>query len=378
MPPFRQSPEVKDMPKKEVSRFDADTGYISRISSIVSLPLKKTPERKIVKRNGNVEVTFTALGECMPYGKLPRNLDAIVATLILTNDSSWDTSSRKWVIGKSFYEFAEHRLGITRGGNQYRRLRNQFNYWLRTAYTITNLGEDQIDSGGQFVVAEAWHVPWVDAEEWAQHPEDKECWIQFSEMFVKKVVKENPVPVDFRVLRELNKIKSPLSLDIYLWLNRRMSYLRQPSLVTWEQLRGQFGSSAQTMKKFKQTFKAALVHVRDAWDGLDLTVSDSNGVTLFPSSTHVPTLAETRKKERNEEFARRASSSHSCSLVSGKSDDEGFWQNITGWGKVFTSQSLFDVGLARDHLEGISPQDECPFCLYDHRNREFHGSATLG
>lgn len=296
MPPFRQSPEVKDMPKKEVSRFDADTGYISRISSIVSLPLKKTPERKIVKRNGNVEVTFTALGECMPYGKLPRNLDAIVATLILTNDSSWDTSSRKWVIGKSFYEFAEHRLGITRGGNQYRRLRNQFNYWLRTAYTITNLGEDQIDSGGQFVVAEAWHVPWVDAEEWAQHPEDKECWIQFSEMFVKKVVKENPVPVDFRVLRELNKIKSPLSLDIYLWLNRRMSYLRQPSLVTWEQLRGQFGSSAQTMKKFKQTFKAALVHVRDAWDGLDLTVSDSNGVTLFPSSTHVPTLAETRKK----------------------------------------------------------------------------------
>lgn len=34
------------MPKKEVSRFDADTGYISRISSIVSLPLKKTPNVK--------------------------------------------------------------------------------------------------------------------------------------------------------------------------------------------------------------------------------------------------------------------------------------------------------------------------------------------
>lgn len=202
----------------------------------------------------------------------------------------------------SFYEFAEHRLGITRGGNQYRRLRKQFNYWLRTAYTITNLGEDQIDSGGQFVVAEAWHVPWVDAEEWALHPDDRECWIKFSEMFVKKVVKENPVPVDFSVLRELNKNKSPLSLDIYLWLNRRMSYLRQPSLVTWEQLRGQFGSSAQTLKKFKQTFKGALAHVLDAWDGLDLTVSDANGITLFPSSTHVPTIAETRKRERDREL----------------------------------------------------------------------------
>ena len=365
------------MPKKEVSRSNADTGYVSRVASIVSLPLKKTTKRKIVKRNGNVEVTFTALGECMPYGKLPRNLDAIVATLILTNDSSWDRSSRKWVIGKSFYEFAEHRLGITRGGNQYRRLREQFNYWLRTAYTITNLGDNQIDSGGQFVVAEAWHVPWVDAEEWAQHPEDKECWIKFSEMFVKKVVKENPVPVDFSVLRELNKIKSPLSLDIYLWLNRRMSYLRQPSLVTWEQLRGQFGSSAQTMKKFKQTFKGALAHVLDAWDGLDLTVSDANGVTLFPSSTHVPTIAETRKRERDREFAKRASSSRSRSITAGRSDDEGFWQDIAGWGKVFTSQALFDVGHARDHLEGIIPQEECPFCRYDHRNREFHGSVDL-
>ena len=33
---------------------------------------------------------------------------------------------------------------------------------------------------------------------------------------LKKVVEENPVPIDFSVLRELNRIKSPLSLDIYL------------------------------------------------------------------------------------------------------------------------------------------------------------------
>ena len=209
------------------------------------------------------------------------------------------------------------------------------------------------------------------------HPEDKECWIKFSEMFVKKVVKENPVPVDFSVLRELNKNKSPLSLDIYLWLNRRMSYLRQPSLVTWEQLRGQFGSSAQTMKKFKQTFKNALAHVTDAWNGLDLTVSDGNGVTLFPSSTHVSTLAETRKRERDREFARRASLPRPQSSTARQADDDGFWQEIVGWGKVFTSQALFDVGYARDHLEGVVPQDECPFCLYDHRNREFHGSVNL-
>ena len=366
------------MPRQDVSRFNPDIGCISRISSIVSLPMKRIADRRIVKRNDGIEVPFTTLGECMPYRKLPRNLDAIVATLILTDDPSWDASSRKWFIGKSFYEFAEHRLGITRGGNQYRRLREQFNYWLRTAYTINDLGRGQVDSGGQFVVAEAWHVPWVDAEEWAQHPEDKDCWVQFSEMFIRKVVEETPVPIDSSVLRELNRIKSPLSLDIYLWLNRRMSYLHHPSLVTWDQLRRQFGSSAQAMKKFKQTFKAALVHVRDAWDGLDLTVNDDNGVTLFPSATHVPTLARTRKRERDEEFAARSSASRSKSSAGHRSGEGGYWQNIVGWGKVFTSQALFEVGTARGHLEGVLPQDECPFCPYDHRNREFHGSVNMG
>ena len=197
-------------------------------------------------------------------------------------------------------------------------------------------------------------------------------------MFIRKVVKENPVPIDSSVLRELNRIKSPLSLDIYLWLNRRMSYLHHPSLVTWDQLRRQFGSSAQAMKKFKQTFKAALVHVRDAWDGLDLTVNDDNGVTLFPSATHVPTLARTRKRERDEEFAARSSASRSKSSAGHRSGEGGYWQNIVGWGKVFTSQALFEVGTARGHLEGVLPQDECPFCPYDHRNREFHGSVNMG
>lgn len=64
--------------------------------------MKRTANRRLVKRNGNIEVAFTAPGERMPYGKLPRNLDAIVATLILTDDPSRDASSRKWPIGKTF------------------------------------------------------------------------------------------------------------------------------------------------------------------------------------------------------------------------------------------------------------------------------------
>lgn len=38
------------MTKQEVSRPNSDIGYTSRISSIVSLPMKRIEDRKIVKR----------------------------------------------------------------------------------------------------------------------------------------------------------------------------------------------------------------------------------------------------------------------------------------------------------------------------------------
>lgn len=346
-----------------------DRGYAPRVSSLVSLPLRRTSKKKIVKRNGDLVVELQALGKALPYGKMPRALDAIVATLILTRDPSWRPETRRLYVGHSFYAFAEHKLGITRGGDQYRRLREQLGYWMRLAYTIMDYGHDDIDVGGQFVTCEAWHVRWLDMEEWEEHPErGEECFLQFSEMYVRKIIRENPVPVSFRVLRELNRLKSPLAMDIYLWLNRRMSYLHQPSLVTWTQLRDQFGSDAQMMKKFKQTFKNALAHVETAWPEVRVTVSDERGVTLFPSETPVPTVAMTRKREKDAMRAERR----------GDAADSGHWTSVAGAGRVWTTTDLFDVTAARAHFDGTTPAAECRYCLFDERNRASHGPVDGG
>ena len=50
----------------------------------------------------------------------------------------------------------------------------------------------------------------------------------------------NPVPLDLNILRGLSR--SPLGLDLYLWLTYRTFALKRPMRLTWPQLYRQFGA----------------------------------------------------------------------------------------------------------------------------------------
>lgn len=338
-------------------------GFASRVSSLVSLPLRRTTAKTITKWNGKIKVELHALGPEMPYGKMPRMLDAVVATLIVTHDPMWNPDLRRLYVGESFYAFAEHKLGVTRGGNQYKTLRRQLGNWIQLAYVIQDYREESVDTGRQFLTSELWHIKWLDRQRWDENRRvlGDECFIEFSEMYIKKIITENPVPVSFRILRQLNQIKSPLAVDIYLWLNRRMSYLHHPVLVTWNQLRGQFGSEAQEMFKFKQILKRSLDHVIQVWPGLNVTVSDKRGITLFPSKTTVPTLEEKRAQAKQ---ARR------------KAMTEGHWIQVAGR-RVYATTEMFEASTAIEHLSDAVPANTCRYCRFDSRNDEYHGVLAV-
>ena len=51
---------------------------------------------------------------------------------------------------------------------------------------------------------------------------------------------------------------------------------------------------------------------------------------------------------------------------------EARWIEVRGWGNVWMTSELFDVGQARAHLEGAVDPVSCPVCAYDERNREHH------
>lgn len=337
-----------------------DRGFVSRVSSMVSLPYRRTSERQIVRRNGELRVTFTATGDEMPYGKYPRLFDAYVATMVTSKDSSWNPETRTLRLGGTWRAFMR-RLGLRVGGSQMRVIKQQMENWLKTVYVIDK--PDATISGGlQYGVGQEWYIDWLEREPQEDTLDVFDNWIKFSDYFIDKVIYDHPVPVSLDVLASVGK--SPMALDIYLWANRKASYTRQPVHVSWAQLYKQFGSDSR-LAKFKENFRRAVERVCEAWPELKIIVSPDNGVTLFPSETTVSTVVQTKALERRKE--------HEAVDSVGAS---GRWFEIKGFGRVRWSSEAFDTAQAQNHLLGYVDSSSCPVCAYDQRNQELHGSAS--
>lgn len=95
----------------------------------------------------------------------------------------------------------------------------------------------------------------------------------------------HPVPLDMRALRFLKR--SPLSLDVYVWLTHRLSYLRAPARIPWLVLAAQFGSNYSRARDFRHySFEPALQKVLAVYTEARIDPGDE-GVTLMPSPPHV-------------------------------------------------------------------------------------------
>ena len=63
--------------------------------------------------------------------------------------------------------------------------------------------------------------------------------IQLGEQFFNEII-AHPVPIDLHVLKAVKR--SPLGLDLYLWLTYRTFTLKAPLRLSWKQLYRQFGA----------------------------------------------------------------------------------------------------------------------------------------
>ena len=75
-----------------------------------------------------------------------------------------------------------------------------------------------------------------------KHPAQAGLWeskVRLSESFFNEIV-SHPVPLDLTTLKALKR--SPLGLDLYLWLVYRTFTLRTPLRITWRQVYRQFGA----------------------------------------------------------------------------------------------------------------------------------------
>ena len=124
-------------------------------------------------------------------------------------------------------------------------------------------------------------------------PDEPSLWeskIELGEKFFNEIVR-HPVPIDMNTLTALKR--SPLGLDLYLWLVYRTFALRAPQRLTWRLLYSQFGahpdkaSDNNTVQAFRYKVLRELKKIKLAWPELNYTTAP--GLLILHPST--PTIA---------------------------------------------------------------------------------------
>ena len=243
---------------------DPDLGFMARLLALCSLPRTNPGDRsQYVRRNGPYTLHMTATGrEKLPYGNLPRLLLAWVCTEAVR------TQSRELVLGSSLSDFMR-KVGVySTGGEVHARLKNQMQRLFHSQVELSY--EDA--HGERFIasrIADSGEFWWD-----AKYPNQSSLWeskIELGEKFFHEVI-TNPVPLDLNTLKSLKR--SPLGLDLYLWLTYRTFGLTRPLRLTWPKLYRQFGANPakagvrRTVDSFRTKCLRELEKIQRAWPDL--------------------------------------------------------------------------------------------------------------
>ena len=276
---FQLSLEIDDKNARE----SGDLGFLATAMIYASLPHSDIGTGIFKRKNGPTSLTIMNDPEIgLPFGKIPRIMTAFLCTEAKRHK---DTRGRTIHLGHSQAEFME-KIGMTsRGGKRGDIARTHDQARRLFTSTIQLTGEP----GTQF------HWKKVDISPngmllWnPQRPDEKTKWqssLILGEDFFNECVNHS-VPLDLRVIHNL---RSPLAIDIYIWLTYRYNSIVMPTPVTWKQLKWQFGSNYADTKKgesdFKVNFKAQLRNVLAIYREAKLKV-EQDFLLLLPSKPHI-------------------------------------------------------------------------------------------
>lgn len=259
-------------------------GFMARALTQATMPHRKVDGSEFTRRNGAFTLTMLAPSRIgLPYGSTPRLLMAWVTTEAVR------TRSREIELGDSMSGFMRE-IGLSATGGP-RGYISTFKDQTRRLFNATVSCHYEADDNrtladiGYRIASKA--VLWWDARD----PDQRSLWhssVTLTEDFFSEVV-ERPVPVDMRALKALKR--SPLALDIYVWLTWRMSYLKKPTEVPWAALAAQFGSDYRLLRQFKAAFLAELRRVLAVYSDARVT-EGQHGLLLTPSPPHVRKAAK--------------------------------------------------------------------------------------
>ena len=288
-PQARHSFTVADQVEQLVtaSEADPDRGFMARTMALCSLPRSNPGNRTQYKRvNGPYTLVMSAAGiNKLPFGNLPRLILAWICTEVVR------TRSREVVLGKSLADFMRFLDVYSSSGGKYTRLRNQMKRLFGCSVSMTykdEHGEVAVNS----LIADRTAFWWNERK-----PDAPSLWdskIYLGEAFFNEIIR-HPVPLNMNTLTALKR--SPLGLDLYLWLTYRTFTLRAPQRLSWQQIYRQFGvdpakaNDNLTVQNFRKDCLRELKKIKTAWPELNYTTAPGV-LILHPSTPAIAPLSE--------------------------------------------------------------------------------------
>ncbi len=273
---FQLSLEIEEKPAKDHNQL----GVIATAMIYASLPHSEIEGAVFKRRNGDLSLTILNDPDIgLPYGKMPRLITAFLCT------EAKRTKEPVISLGRSKNEFAK-KLGLGTGGGprgDLTRLTEQAKRLFTSHITLIGAPDSQFH----------WrNVTMTDSGMllWNPHdPDAKSPWesqLTLSQKFFDECIAHS-VPIDLRVL---HKLRSPLAIDIYIWMTYRYNSISAPTPISWKQLKWQFGANyadhEQGLKNFITNFKTCLRMVSSVYREAKFRTTKGT-LILLPSPPHV-------------------------------------------------------------------------------------------
>jgi hypothetical protein len=255
-------------------------GFMPRILVLTTLPHRRLESNRFTRVNGRHSLRMSAPCRVgLPCGSYARLLLTYLTTEAVR------TKSPEIELGASPNDLAR-KLGLStisgpRGTAG--RLESQLHRLLHMrleGQTSVRLAPKSSGSASVTAGGASWLKP---LRHLLPRPPIWRSQIVLSQDFFEEITR-SVVPVDLRAIRQLQR--SPLAIDLYVWLTYRMSYLRKPALIPWKSLQAQSGAGYSRPRDFRARLCAHLRHIIDVYPTLRLRRT-SAGLWLLPSPPHV-------------------------------------------------------------------------------------------
>jgi len=217
----------------------------------------------------------------VPFGSRARLILLYLQTQALYHNS------REIRLGSSLYDWLG-RMNIPVGGQAYKAVKEQSNRIRAAKLAFSMAGEKDgrsYDGFQQDFIVKSGVI--FSDDDLSADPRQQRLWedvIVLSETFFQ-ALSAHPVPVSEAAIRAISN--ESWAIDCYVWLCYRLHNLKKPTLVTWADLRDQFGPSVayRRLSNFKQKFMPVLCSALAVYPEakVDIESKSKQGIILYPS-----------------------------------------------------------------------------------------------